>query len=242
MHRHRRRRRSPSTITHSVSHAVETSSRSGTTANKLSSANGSESSVCDSMDESMLQRFCTLPAGVDLNEWLATHTMALFHHVNALYGADVLCTKDSCPVMCCPGSPILLWIDDKNKKTKYSAADYINHVLSFCQDATVNEEYFPTKYGNQFSPTFESHMKRVCRLLWHCIGHLCSSHWDQLDILTLRPQACIVLAHLYHFSATFDVLDSKELAIMRQTLSTMRPKQYPTTTTTNNDVTLCKYE
>ena len=40
--------------------------------------------------------------------------------------------------------------------------------------------------GNQFSNEFEVHIRRVLRLLWHCLGHIYLKHWDHMSKLFAR--------------------------------------------------------
>jgi len=45
-----------------------------------------------------------LPPGLDYNEWLASHTLALFDHINLVYGTiSEFCTMTGCPDMTGPG-------------------------------------------------------------------------------------------------------------------------------------------
>ncbi|VDK46862.1 unnamed protein product, partial [Cylicostephanus goldi] len=87
--------------------------------------------------------------------------------------------------------------------------------------------------GNQFSGEFESHIRRVIRLLWHCCGHLASKHWDELGELhcfssyvegqlELRPQCALVMAHLSKLSKTFALLDSKDQQLINNMVQTVR--------------------
>ncbi|KAL4704181.1 hypothetical protein ACJJTC_000051 [Scirpophaga incertulas] len=55
-----------------------------------------------------LRQLVELPHGLDYNEWLASHTLALFEHVNLLYGTvSEFCTAAGCPDMAGPGGPRL---------------------------------------------------------------------------------------------------------------------------------------
>lgn len=46
-----------------------------------------------------------LPAGLDYNEWLASHTMALFENVNLVCAClSDFCTPSGCPDMTGPGN------------------------------------------------------------------------------------------------------------------------------------------
>jgi hypothetical protein len=68
-------------------------------------APSSELCVADSFDDQMLDRLTAIPYGMERNEWLATNTLALFEHVNALCGTITeLCTAETCPVMSYPGT------------------------------------------------------------------------------------------------------------------------------------------
>ncbi|VDN25735.1 unnamed protein product [Gongylonema pulchrum] len=111
----------------------------------------SEMGVCDSFDDEMIRRLTMLPQGVDSNEWLATHTLSLFENVNALCGAiSELCTPVSCPIMSYPGVTKAHWVDEKRKHHVYSAMQYIDCVLSFCEKSTKDEQLYPTKYGQRY--------------------------------------------------------------------------------------------
>lgn len=184
----------------------------------------SEMGICDSVDEEMLKRLTAIPPGMDKNEWLATHTLSLFENVNALCGTmSEVCTPVTCPIMSYPGETKAQWVDDRKKhKYSYPAMQYIDCVMSFCETTSKDEQLFPTKYGNVFSGNFESHCRKVIRLLWHCCGHLYSNHWEQMAVLNLRPQCSIVLAHLHMVAKMYGLLDSKELSMLSHTLQLVR--------------------
>jgi MOB kinase activator 1 len=68
--------------------------------------------------------------------------------VNAISGvvADS-CTPASCPSMTMPNAVDVIWVDEKGKKCKYSAPQYIDCALSTLERLALTEEGFPTKYG-----------------------------------------------------------------------------------------------
>uniref|UniRef100_A0A7E4W9G2 MOB kinase activator-like 2 n=1 Tax=Panagrellus redivivus TaxID=6233 RepID=A0A7E4W9G2_PANRE len=199
-------------------------SLSQASASKVRRAPQSELCVADSFDDAMLDKITSKPYGIDKNEWLATHTLALFDNVNALCGSvSELCTPANCGTMSYPGVSKAYFIDEKGKRHLYSASQYVDCVMSFCERSRKNEEIFPTKFGSTFLPDFDQHCRRMIRYLWHCCGHLYSKHWDQLAALNLRPQCGLVLAHIQRIAKDFGLLDSKELAILSKTLSLVRP-------------------
>ena len=62
---------------------------------------------------------------------------ALFHNVDHHYSViSELCTADSCPTMTGPGSAVFLWVDERGKKIKCSAPQYIGQFLR-CQMVTL---------------------------------------------------------------------------------------------------------
>ncbi|KAL3981741.1 Mob1/phocein family protein [Acanthocheilonema viteae] len=184
----------------------------------------SEVGVCDSFDDEMIRRLSNLPQGMDRNEWLATHTLSLFENVNALCGTiSEMCTPVSCPIMSYPGVPKAHWVDERRKHHPYSAMQYIDCVLSFCEKSAKDERLYPTKYGSAFSNNFENHCRRLIRLLWHSCGHLYTNHWEQLATLNLRSQYGLVVAHMYSIAKMYDLLESKELSALSHTLQLVRP-------------------
>lgn len=40
-----------------------------------------------------------------------------------------------------------LWFDEKGKKTRVAAPQYIDYVMTFTQKTITDESIFPTKYG-----------------------------------------------------------------------------------------------
>lgn len=43
-----------------------------------------------------------------------------------------------------------LWFDEKGKKTRVAAPQYIDYVMTFTQKTISDESIFPTKYGSYF--------------------------------------------------------------------------------------------
>lgn len=43
-----------------------------------------------------------------------------------------------------------LWFDEKGKKTRVAAPQYIDYVMTFTQRTVSDETIFPTKYGKSY--------------------------------------------------------------------------------------------
>lgn len=59
---------------------------------------------------------------------------------------------DSYVITSCSFYRIYYWYDEKGKKTKCTAPQYVDFVMSLCQKLVTDEEIFPTKYGECPSP------------------------------------------------------------------------------------------
>ncbi|XP_022913296.1 MOB kinase activator-like 2 isoform X2 [Onthophagus taurus] len=157
-----------------------------------------------------------LPAGLDYNEWLASHTMALFDHVNLVYGSvSEFCTMTGCPDMTGPSQRTYLWFDEKGKKTKVAAPQYIDYVMTFIQKTISDENIFPTKYANEFPSSFESIVRKIVRLLFHVVAHLYAAHFREVVLLGLHAHLNLTFTHLTSLHHRFSLIEPKETEVLR---------------------------
>jgi hypothetical protein len=149
------------------------------------------------------------PTGVDKNEWIANNIVAFFNHVNALYNAMCgFCTPTSCPVMTGPQNSSYSWIDERNKKVKYSAPQYIELSMMFIQKTLSDETIFPTRLDQQFPLNFDSLVRKMVRLLFHAVAHLYAVHFRQLIELQLHPHLNSLFLHFISFLITSNIIPS----------------------------------
>ena len=73
-----------------------------------------------------------------------------------------------------------MWLDDKGKKSKLSAPQYVDYVMTYVQKVVNDETVFPTKHGNEFPANFESVLKKVQKLLFHVVAHIYHSHFREV--------------------------------------------------------------
>ncbi|XP_035431452.2 MOB kinase activator-like 2 isoform X3 [Spodoptera frugiperda] len=163
-----------------------------------------------------MRQLVDLPLGLDYNEWLASHTLALFDHVNLLYGTvSEFCTAASCPDMTGPGGRTYAWYDERGKKSRVAAPQYVDYVMTFTQKTVNDETVFPTKYANEFPAQFEGVVRRVVRLLFHVVAHMYAAHFRQLALLRLHAHLHLTFAHLTALDRRFALLDHKETEVLR---------------------------
>lgn len=165
-----------------------------------------------------------LPGGLDFNEWLASHTIGFFEHVNLTYGTiSEYCTQSSCPEMCGPGPRNYCWIDEKGKKSRLSAPQYVDFVMTYCQKTINDETIFPTKHGNEFPASFKDvHLRKMVRLLFHVLAHVYHSHFKEIVLLQLHAHLNALFAHFVGFSVRFSLLEDKELEVMADLVDALK--------------------
>ncbi|CAK1578886.1 unnamed protein product [Parnassius mnemosyne] len=163
-----------------------------------------------------MRQLVDLPHGLDYNEWLASHTLALFDHVNLVYGTvSEFCTAASCPEMTGPGGRVYAWYDERGKKTRVAAPQYVDYVMTYTQKTVNDETIFPTKYANEFPAQFSVVVRRVVRLLFHVVAHLYAAHFRELALLRLHAHLHLTFAHLTALDRRFALLDHKETEVLR---------------------------
>ncbi|KAI0225418.1 MOB kinase activator-like 2 [Lamellibrachia satsuma] len=152
-----------------------------------------------------------LPYGLNYNEWLATHTISFFEHINLMYGiVSEYCTTSACTAMTGPGNIQYSWVDEKGKKSKCAAPQYVDYVMTFTQNTIHDENVFPTKYGNDFPSSFEAVAKKIHRLLFHVLSHIYESHYELIVILRLHGHLNTLFQHFMLFNTTHLLLEDKE--------------------------------
>lgn len=154
------------------------------------------------------------------------------------------CTPSTCPVMTGPQnryallsfptlpSPLVsssyLWVDERNKKAKYAAPQYIDLSMMFIQKTLSDETIFPTRLGEcpslslsrppltlrlrladqQFPLYFDLLVRKMVRLLFHAVAHLYAAHYRQLIELQLHPHLNSLFLHFVSFLITSNIISS----------------------------------
>lgn len=138
-----------------------------------------------------------------------------FDQINVLFGAIAeQCTLQSCSTMNGPNNSQFFWLDEKGKKIKYSASQYIDTSLTHISKITSDESLFPIQQGYQFPSNFESLVKRIHKYLFHILAHMYHSHYKELVHLKLNSFINSIYFHFYLFAKKFNTIDDKDLDIM----------------------------
>ncbi|XP_050990884.1 MOB kinase activator 2b isoform X1 [Labeo rohita] len=161
-----------------------------------------------------LKELVVLPREIDLNEWLASNTTTFFNLINLQYSTiSEFCTGDTCPAMTACNTTYY-WYDEKGKKTKCTAPQYVDFVMSSVQKLVTDEDIFPTKYGKEFPNTFDSLVKKICRYLFHVLAHIYWSHYKETVAMDLHGHLNTLYTHFIVFIREFNLMDPKETSMM----------------------------
>merc|ERR1712025_654459 len=164
-----------------------------------------------------------VPSGLDANEWHALHTIGFFEHINLLYGTvSEFCNLTSCPEMTGPGPRLYMWLDDKGKKSKLSAPQYVDYVMTYVQKVVDDETVFPTKHGNEFPANFEVVLRKVQKLLFHVIAHIYHSHFREIVLLGLHAHLNSIFAHLMEFNICHQLIEEKETEVLQDLATALK--------------------
>ncbi|XP_005112185.2 MOB kinase activator-like 2 [Aplysia californica] len=165
----------------------------------------------DRISDADFFKLVALPPSSDLNEWLATHTISFFNHVNLVYGVvSEFCTAETCPAMSAPDNVQYFWTDDKGKKSKNTAPQYVDYVMTHIQKLINDESVFPTKFGHTFPADLDVTVKRIHRYLFHVLAHLYHAHYPLLRQLGLHAHLNTLFTHFMVFTSKFDLVQDKE--------------------------------
>ena len=91
-----------------------------------------------------------LPAGEELNDWVAVHVVDFFNRVNLIYGTiSDGCTERSCPIMSGGPKYEYRWQDENKfrRPTALSAPRYMDLLMDWIEVQINNEDVFPTNVG-----------------------------------------------------------------------------------------------
>jgi len=173
--------------------------------------------------ETELLSLTEIPDGLDVKEWIALHTIGFFEHINLIYGTiSEFCTSSSCPDMVGPGPRQYTWVDEKGKKSRVNAPQYVDYVMTFVQKTVNDETLFPTKHGNEFPPNFDVVIKKIHRLIFQVLAHIYHSHFREVVLLGLHAHLNSLFAHVIEFNLCYQTIEEKETEVLQDLIHAMK--------------------
>ncbi|GCB74229.1 MOB kinase activator 3C-like [Scyliorhinus torazame] len=161
-----------------------------------------------------LKTVVQLPAGENLNDWIAVNTVDFFNRINLIYGTICeYCTERSCPVMSGGLKYEYRWQDEHKykKPTKVTAPRYINLLMDWIEALINNEDNFPTRVGVPFPKNFMQLCKKILTRLFRVFVHVYIHHFDRITTMGAEAHVNTCYKHFYYFVTEFNLTDEREL-------------------------------
>lgn len=173
------------------------------------------SHLVDNITKDNIQETVPAPVGVDINEWLATNTLSFFTHISLIYDSlNEFCTPTTCACanVSAVGTPMnFTWVDDRGKKVRLSAPQYIELVIVQIEKYVTDETIFPTKYDMLFPTNFLTIVRKIFRMLFHILIHIYQSHYEHITELEHLSILNTVFIHFMYFQIEHNLLETKEV-------------------------------
>ena len=71
-----------------------------------------------------------------------------------------------------------------------------------------------TTKDKDFPSSFESHVKKIIRLLFNVLAHIYQGHFKEIVLLNLHSHLNCLFSHLVLFNDQFKLVDEKELELL----------------------------
>lgn len=165
-----------------------------------------------------------LPAGEDLNEWLAVNTVDFFNEISLLYGTITeFCTPATCPVMSAGVQYNYLWADGVKvkKPIKVSAPEYVDLLMSWVESQLNDESIFPLQLGTKFPKNFASIVKVIFKRLFRVYAHIYHSHFQKIVGLGAEAHLNTCFKHFIYFVREFQLIDEKEQEPLKELIDSL---------------------
>lgn len=159
-----------------------------------------------------LHEAVTLPDGVDVNEWLAVHTIDFYNSTNLIYGTiSEFCTDDRCPCMSAGPKYEYAWADDRIRKPmSVSAPRYVDLLMRWVQRQLDDDAIFPTSAGTPFPTDFTQRVQQIFKRLFRVFAHIYYSHFDRIAALGVEPHLNTSFKHFMYFVYEFGLIPNRQ--------------------------------
>uniref|UniRef100_A0A7S3CUW0 Uncharacterized protein n=1 Tax=Palpitomonas bilix TaxID=652834 RepID=A0A7S3CUW0_9EUKA len=172
-----------------------------------------------------LRQAVALPAGENLNDWLAVNTVDFFNQINLMYGSILdFCTPDTCPVMNAGAKYEYLWADGVKVKQaiKCSAPQYVDYLIEWVQSQLDNENVFPSDPERPFPKSFVNSVKTIFKRLFRVYAHIYHAHMQKVIELGAEAHLNTCFKHFLFFILEFNLVDKKELAPLEDLIRSLK--------------------
>jgi MOB kinase activator 1 len=161
-----------------------------------------------------LREAVALPAGEDVNEWIAMKTVDLYNEVELVYSMiGEYCTEECCPIMSAGSKYEYLWADQAHYLTpmKVPAPKYVDLLFGWVQAQLDDDKIFPTQPGAPFPADFYERIQNISKRLFRVYGHIFHAHFERVVELTFDSHLNSCFKHFMYFVLEFELVREEEL-------------------------------
>mmetsp|Transcript_37705 Transcript_37705/g.83005 ORF Transcript_37705/g.83005 Transcript_37705/m.83005 type:complete len:227 (+) Transcript_37705:200-880(+) len=169
-----------------------------------------------------LEEAVRLPAGEDLNDWLAVNVTDFYNEISLLYGVLMdTCTPISCPTMSAGPKFEYKWADGVRikKPVRCSAPKYIDYMMTWVQTTLDDERLFPVRVGEPFPANYREVVRSMFKRLFRVYAHMYVNHFQALQEMGAEPHLNTCFRHFILFVAEFDLIEQQELVPLQDLIN-----------------------
>ena len=78
---------------------------------------------------------------------------------------------------------------------------------------TVENDVKFLMQGQEFPPAFDSHIRKIHRLLFHVLAHVYHAHFREIVLLQLHAHLNAIFAHFIELNLRFNTVEEKVSAV-----------------------------
>lgn len=163
-----------------------------------------------------------LPENEDPNEWIAKCIFDFHKQICMLYCTiDGYCTPASCPRMTAGLRYEYQWADSAAKTVRFTAAEYIHHLLDWVQEQLDDDDIFPSKsFDKKFPTNYIETCRKISKRLLRVYSHVYHHHLDMVKKLEMLGHINTSLKHFIYFVKEFNLVEESVLDPLRDFILT----------------------
>jgi MOB kinase activator 1 len=160
-----------------------------------------------------------LPAGENLNDWLAVSVVDFFNQLSCLFAPVAeFCTPKTCPEMTAGPGFKYAWQDSEKykKPTMLPANEYITNVMLWTEKYVNDEKIFPSDPSVPFPGDFQEIAKNIFKRLFRIYAHIYHHHRENIRSIGAEAHLNTSFRHFVFFAQEFKLIPDDQLAPLKE--------------------------
>ena len=166
-----------------------------------------------------------LPAGENLEDWLAVSVVDFFNELNCLVAPVIgYCTPEKCPEMTAGPGFKYYWQDNEKykKPTMLPANEYITKVMIWVEGLLNDERIFPSDPNAPFPKDFLKIVQNIFKRLFRIYAHLYHHHRDDVIACCIEENLNSSFRHFMYYTNEFQLIPDNQLEPLRSIIDLLK--------------------